>query len=137
MWFHKKNLDNFLIQMNVNVLKQSFCWKITFIWKIIKIILENFVSKSILYVCQNARWNLYHHVPQKNPTKVGTYFTQTYKYHINYDVWHKIKQKKKIDICWSCWKSSFQLAKNYLLSQSLAYCRKYTTKDARCIVGFL
>jgi hypothetical protein len=27
MWFHKKHSDNFLIQMNVNVLKKSFSFE--------------------------------------------------------------------------------------------------------------
>jgi hypothetical protein len=53
----QKHLNNFFIQTSINVLKKIFCWKITFIWKMIKIMLEAFVSKCILCVHQNVRWN--------------------------------------------------------------------------------
>jgi hypothetical protein len=57
VWFHKKHLDKFFTQTNISVLKEKhFVWEITFIWKITRMILEAFVSKSILYVYQNARW---------------------------------------------------------------------------------
>jgi hypothetical protein len=48
-----------------------FCWKVTFFLKMIKIMLEAFVLKSILYVYQNARWilrnapKIYQNKPQK------------------------------------------------------------------------
>jgi len=57
MWFHKKHLDKFFIQMNRSVLKKNNLLKIIFIWKMTRSMLEAFVSKSILYVHQNARWN--------------------------------------------------------------------------------
>jgi len=50
MWFHKKHLDKFFIQTSTSVLKKTFCWKIIFIWKLTRIMLEAFVSKSILYI---------------------------------------------------------------------------------------
>jgi hypothetical protein len=57
MWFHKKHLDKFLIQVSMCVEKKTFCWKITFVWKMTRIMLEDFVLKSILYVYQNVGWN--------------------------------------------------------------------------------
>jgi len=59
MSFSKTNLDKFFIQKNCkNVLKKKKKnWKNIFIWKIIRTMLEAFVSKSILHVYQNARWN--------------------------------------------------------------------------------
>jgi len=52
--------------------KTKFVKKITFIWKMTRIMLEAFVSKSILYVYQNARWNqrkiapqIYQNIPPK------------------------------------------------------------------------
>jgi hypothetical protein len=67
MWFHKKHLGKFFIQTNINVLKKTFCWKITSIWKMKKNILEAFVSKSILYAYQNIGWNQKKKLPQNIP----------------------------------------------------------------------
>ncbi len=47
IWFPQKLVDKFLIQTNISVLKKIFCWKITLIWKMTRMMLENFVSKSI------------------------------------------------------------------------------------------
>jgi len=65
MWFHKKHLDKFFIQMNISVLKKPFCWKNILFWKMTRIMLEAFVLKSILYVYQHARWNQRKTTPQK------------------------------------------------------------------------
>jgi hypothetical protein len=64
MRFHKKHLDEFFIQTNISVLKKNICSKITFIWKITRIMWEYFISKSILYVCQNATWNQRKNTPK-------------------------------------------------------------------------
>jgi hypothetical protein len=54
--------------------KKTFCWKITSIWTVTKIILEVFVSKSILYVYQNVKWNqrkkFPQNIPKYNPKKI-------------------------------------------------------------------
>jgi hypothetical protein len=55
--FPQKPVDKFFIQTNISVLKKIFCWKITLIWKMTRMMLEDFVSKSILYIYQNTRWN--------------------------------------------------------------------------------
>jgi hypothetical protein len=44
--------------------EKTFCWKIIFIWKITRIMLEAFVSNFILYVYQNAKWNQRKIAPQ-------------------------------------------------------------------------
>jgi hypothetical protein len=57
MWFHKKYMDKFFIQINISVLKKNILLKNYFQLKMKRIMLDAFVSKSILYVYQNARWN--------------------------------------------------------------------------------
>jgi hypothetical protein len=70
MWFHKKHMDKFFIQTNTSVLKnKKNCWKITFIWKMTRIMLDAFVSKFISYVYQNSRWNQRKIVPKIYPKK--------------------------------------------------------------------
>jgi hypothetical protein len=58
----QKNMDKVFYSNKHNYVEKANCWEITFIWKITKIVLEAFVSKSILFVYQNTKWN------QRNPT---------------------------------------------------------------------
>jgi hypothetical protein len=58
----QKNMDKVFYSNKHNYVEKTNCWEIAFIWKITKIVLEAFVSKSILFVYQNAKWN------QRNPT---------------------------------------------------------------------
>jgi hypothetical protein len=67
--FTKKHLNKFFIQMSINVLKKTFCWKFTFIWKMTRIMLEAFASKFILYVYQNIKWNQKQIAPTIYPKK--------------------------------------------------------------------
>jgi len=47
------------------MLKKNKIWKIIFKWKITKFMLKAIVSKSILYVYQNVRWNQKKKMPPK------------------------------------------------------------------------
>jgi hypothetical protein len=55
--FTKKHMDEVFHSNKHNYVLKN-CWKIsTFIWKITRIMLKAFVSKSILHIYQNSRWN--------------------------------------------------------------------------------
>ncbi len=47
MWFHKKTFEQVFHSNNISVLKKTFWWKITFIWKMNFFMLKAFVSKFI------------------------------------------------------------------------------------------
>jgi hypothetical protein len=57
----------------ISVLKKTFCWKINFIWKMTRIMLYTFVSKTILCFYQNTRWNQRRLAPKIYPKK-STFF---------------------------------------------------------------
>jgi hypothetical protein len=72
MWFNKKNPKKFFIQTSTSVLKKNILLKIYFHLKMTRIMLEDFISKIILYVYQNARWiqrkiapKIYQNIPKK------------------------------------------------------------------------
>jgi hypothetical protein len=52
-----KKLDKVFHSNKHNYVGKKNCWKITFIWKITRIIPKAFVSKSTLHVYQNTGWN--------------------------------------------------------------------------------
>jgi hypothetical protein len=58
LWFHKKDSDEiFHSNKHKCDIDKKNCWKISVIWTITRIMLKAFVSISILYVYQKARWN--------------------------------------------------------------------------------
>jgi hypothetical protein len=65
-----KKKNKFFIQTNIlSALKKANCWNFTFIWKMTRIMLKALVSKSNLYVYQNARWNQRKNAPKIYPPK--------------------------------------------------------------------
>jgi hypothetical protein len=76
--FIKKHLNKFFIQMNISVLKKIFCWKITFIWKMTRIMLLRglcikiqFRSLSKCYMKSKKNY------PQDIPQKKYIFFPKT------------------------------------------------------------
>jgi hypothetical protein len=72
MWFHKKDLNKVFIQMSISVLKKNILLKNYFYLKMTRIMLYTFVSKTILFIYQNTRWNqrrlapkIYQNIPKK------------------------------------------------------------------------
>jgi hypothetical protein len=72
--FIKKHLNKFFIQMNISVLKKIFCWKITFIWKMTRIMLLeslcikiHFISLSKCYM--KSKKNYPQDIPRYTPKK--------------------------------------------------------------------
>jgi hypothetical protein len=68
MWFHKTHLDKFFIQMCINVLKKTFCWNFTFIWKMTRFIKSLCIKLHFIFY-QNARWNQRKTTPKIHPQK--------------------------------------------------------------------
>jgi hypothetical protein len=70
MWFHKKHLKKFFIQINISVLKKIFWWKITFIWKMIRIMLLGGLCIKIHFICL---WKCYMKSKKNCPQNIPKY----------------------------------------------------------------
>jgi hypothetical protein len=71
VWFHKKRMHKFFIQMSISVLKENILLKNYFHLKDDKNYFGGLLSKSTLYIFQNARWN-----ERKTTFKIYQNYTQ-------------------------------------------------------------